>query len=386
MITKISVLYAIAGCLLLVMQNALAEGRVPLQGSKIVRIDDGTASGQCIQQNDKLTVTLRGGTLEKQSRWLGLIQDTELGLTMTTTVSGSTGDDTKSASFAKIVKESVSEFRPGQISLGQEQSLLSKFDLTNGSNTFTVVDLEIGLVRTRGQSIGAKILLGAVATTKSLALPKNPFTSAYGIASTYVNSVFTPLLDQAANDKEATSAHITMNIDAANCGGDDERTGTKMVVFAAEDPRKAGYVDIGHLEQYCWKVELSPSLTIEAAPRGALASCADAKTYSALQNSFLAFYVNALSSQPVKPDEAKIAALPPRRSATTARDAAKLSEGMKRLGVPGAFALNFAKAVVSGAREQEVAAAYGVSTQTIASYRDAIARCRINDTPLPNCL
>jgi hypothetical protein len=371
--------------MLIASSPGLASDRTPLQGSKIIRIDDGTANGQCIQQTDKLTITLRGGTLEKKSRWLGLIQDTQLGLTMTTTVSGSTGDETKSASFAKVVNEPVSAYKTGQISLGQEQSLLSKFDLTNGQNTFTVVDLEVGIVRTQGQSVGAKILLGAVSATKSLSLPKNPFTSAYGIATTYVNSVFSPLLDQAAQDKEATSAHITMNINAAGCKNDDEFTGTKVIVFAAEDFSKPGYVDIANIDKYCWKAELRPTVAVQYAPTNKSGTCDQVQSYVDLLNSSLAFYVNALSSEAVKPNPAAVAALP-KAPETTGSDRAAIAKDLSNLGVPSTFASAYAGALLSDVPAQDVGKAFGVKSRTVETYREAILRCKANNSSLSTCL
>jgi hypothetical protein len=106
--------------------STTARGDPTPQGSVIVRIDDGAGNGRCIGSADKLTATLRRVIIEKRSKWLGFIQDTQLGVTLTTTVNGSTAGDVKNASFAKVVKEQVDQFGSGQVSLAQEQSLLSK--------------------------------------------------------------------------------------------------------------------------------------------------------------------------------------------------------------------------------------------------------------------
>lgn len=356
------------------------------QGARILRINDGAGAGQCIQQTDRLTVTLRGATLEKQSSWLGLITDTELGVTMTTTVSGSSGDETKSASFAKVVKESVSQYKKGQISLAEEQSLLSKFDLTNGNNIFSVVDLDVGIVRTKGKSVGAKILLGAVDATKSLSLPKDPFTSAYSVATSYVNSVFSPLLDEAAANKEATSAHITMNIDAARCKGDDEFTGTKAIIFAAAEAAKPGYVDINRLDEYCWNAELLPTVSLSVAPKTVGATCDHATGFLPLQNSYLSFYVNAIPAQPLKPNTSAIAALPVAGGeAIGGESISGVVDALRHMGMASSSATLFAPALKSNLPASEVGSAFGISERAVQKYRDALRRCEANSQALKSC-
>jgi hypothetical protein len=305
---------------------------------------------------------------------------------MTTTVSGSTGEETKIASFAKVVKEGVSQYKKGQITLPEEQSLLSKFDLTNGQNVFSVVDLDVGVVRTKGKSVGAKFLLGAVNATKSLSLPKNPFTSAYGVATSYVNGVISPLLEDAANAKEATSAHITMNIDAAGCKGDDEFTGTKAIIFAADDATKPGYVDINRLNDYCWSAELLPSISLNVATKPAGATCDRATGAQPLQNSYLSFYVNAIPAKSVKPDTAAINALPlPNGEAIGGHNVNAVVDALRQMGVPTRSAKPLARALESDVSASQIGKAFGIEESGVQKYRDALQRCRANTRGLKSC-
>ena len=376
-------LLALVICTFVGVPVTVVAGPTP-QGSVIIRVDDTVGQGRCIGPSDQLTVTLRRPILEKKSKWLGLIQDTELVMTLTTTVSGSGSEDVKSASFAKVIKESVSQFSTGQISLAQEQNLLNRFALTNGTNTFSVVDLEVGIVRTQGRSVGAQILLGAVDATKSLQLPTNPFTTAYNVATTYVNSVFSPLLDQAASQQEAVIHHITMNIDAGGCTGDDERTGTKAIIDAVDDPTKPGYVDTSKIDNYCFKAILTPAFVLKFAPLPAGGSCGTVTNYVDLQNSYLAFYVNSVPPGSPKPNVNAVAAL---KLTTPAGDNLHVlsSKGLRSAGFPTDAADSFSKAMVSKANTADIAGVFRVTSQWVEAYRESLNRCLANGTPADRC-
>lgn len=353
---------------------ASASGSNP-QGSVIVRIDDGAGNGRCIGSSDRLTVTLRRVILEKNSHWLGLIEDKELGVTLTTTVNGTSSEDVKTASFAKVVKEQVEQFSSGQISLAQEQSLLNKFALINGQSSFSVIDLEVGIVKTSGKSTGAKILLGAVGATKNLSLPVNPFASAYGVATTYVTSVFEPLLDQAAEDKEAVSHHIVMNINAANCAGDDEKTGTKAIVDAAKDSSQPGYINTEKINSYCFKAELKPAFVLKFSPLPNNGSCDQASDFTELRNSYLAFYVNALPQEiPATPHGIGVNPGVLRNKGFPSGD---LSNN------PKAF---FAQMVTSNVPTKQISSKYRIKESAVNAYREAIHRCQANGTSILDCI
>jgi hypothetical protein len=339
--------------------------------------------------------------MEKQSSWFGLIQDTELGLTLTTTVSGTSSDDVKSASFAKVVKEQVFQYSVGQIYLAQEQNLLSKFKLTNGSNTFSVVDLEVGIVRTKGKSVGAQILLAAVDATKSIALPADPFTTAYGVATTYVNSVFSPLLNQAEQQKEAVSHHITMNISSSDtCTGDDERTGTKAIIDAVDDPTQPGYIDITKIDSYCFKSVLTPAFVLKFAALPSGGTCDKVTQFVDLQNSYLAFYVNSDPMVPIgiarKPDAAQVGSLKltPPKQASFASEQSKLhlaafndlvSKGVDERGAVKDTASLFSAALLSNAKTEDIAKTFNVKARTVEGYRDSLKRCIANGVSANQC-
>jgi hypothetical protein len=363
-------------------QDAKAENPPSkLQGSFIQRIDDNAGPGSCIGSADKLTVTLRRVILQKNSSWWGLIQDKSFGITLTTTVTGTSGGDTKAASFAKVINESVAQFGTGQISLGQEQSLLSKYSLTNGSNVFTVVDINVGVVRTEGKSVAANILLGAVGATKSLALPTNPFTSEYTIATNYVNSVFTPLLNQAAADKAAVSDNITMNIDAANCSGDDEKTGTKAIIEAASGPNT---LDTTSPQNYCIAADLKPTFVLKFARKPPSGSC-DGVAYASVQNPYIAFYVNSIPTVAVQPKAQAVADLKLPLGEASAPDALAVRSALKALAVPTSAADTLARALVSAEPSAKVADAFGIAPSAVERYREAISRCKANAPALSAC-
>ncbi|MBN9499377.1 MAG: hypothetical protein J0H39_21695 [Alphaproteobacteria bacterium] len=362
----------------------------PAQGARIIRLDDGLGTGTCIGQQDQVTVTLRRVILEKQSRWLGLIEDRELGVSLVAKVEGSSSDDKRVASFAKAMKQPVNQFGSGQIQLAQEENLLSRFALTNGTNNFSTITLQVGIFRTQGKSVAAQVLTGAIDATKSLALPVNPFVSAYAVATAYVNSVFSPLLSQAASEGEALSAQIVMNISEGTCSSDFERTGTKAILLAAPNPSLAGYVDIGNIDNYCFSSTLRPSFGLKASVKTSGQDCQSGANYFDVQNSHLAFVVNAI--RPAKSVPALRSSVVPKSfdvpvpspiSSSAIRDTATVLGGR---GVDFRAATELSKAFASKSPDREVAQVFGVTPTYVESYRESILRCESNGINMFKCL
>lgn len=357
------------------------------QGSVVVRIDDSAGTGRCIGSADRLTATVRRIVVEKKSKWLGLVNDTELGITLTTTVKGATGEDFKSASFAKVIKQAVTQFSAGQISLAQEQNLLSQFPLTNGENKFTVVNFEIGLVRTQGRSVAAQILLGAVSATQSLSLPVNPFTTGFGVASTYVDSIFKPLLDTAEKSQDAVTHNITMNINSGGCSAtddDSERTGTKAIIDASNDVGKPGYIDTRVIDSYCFKAVLRPSFVLKFAPKPASGNCATATGFADLQNSYIGFYVNAL---PVAaPNPAAGIAPGMFQGAPSNAFSTSLESAFEARGIQKDAAGLFSSGLLSETPPDDVAKAFRLRPEVVEAYRDALTRCEANGVSAKDCI
>lgn len=360
-----------------------ADAAPTVQGSVVIRIQDGAGNGRCIGSADRLTATLRRVIMEKKTKWLGLVEDTELGLTFTTTVSGSSGDEVKSASFVRVVKEQVRQFNAGQILLAQEQNLLSKFALTNGTNKFSVIDIDIGIVRSQGKSIAAKIILDAVGATKSLTLPTNPFASAFSAATAYVNGFVEPLISQAAAQQEAASHRISMSINAANCTGDDEKTGTKAIINTADDISKPGAVDTSKINDYCFKAELAPAFALKAAPRPAGGDCTKVTNFQELQNSYLAFFVNSFPPGTPSPDVSSMGLL--KLEGVQLAESASLSRGFRNLGFSANAAEQFSKGVLSAESNANIAKAFKIKPDTVSAYREALKRCVANGVSAADC-
>lgn len=359
---------------------AKAESRA--EGSIIIRIDDGVGAGRCIAATDKLSVALRRLVIEKRSRWLGFIEDQELGLTFTTRLTGLAGAENKSASFAKVTKQSVQQFGSGAVSLAQEYALLSQFPLTTTENKYTVIDLEVGVVRTQGKSTAAKVLLGAISTTQGLALPANPFSAGFGVASTYVDGIFKPLLDSAAGEKEAVTHNIMMGISPSNCtGGDDERTGTKAIIDASDDYGKPGFIDTSKPDSYCFSAVLRPSFVLKFATKPSSGDCRQAINFRELQNSYMAFYVNALPAVAPNPVQGNTLA-------TIAANPKSLELGgiLKNMGMSASAATAFSKGLLARVDTDALSQALRIEDDAVAGYRDAIARCDANGIALTECI
>lgn len=349
-------------------------------GSNIVRVDN----GRCIGPQDAVNVNLRRIIIEKQTKWLGLIEDQDIGISLTTRISGSTTSQTKSAAFAKVLKAPLSPYKTGQIVMAQEHNLLNRFELARSGNVFSQIDIEVALIKTKGKSVAAQILLGAVSATKNLALPLDPFSAAFDVAAAYVDGVFQPLVDRAAEDKEAVSHHISMTVSSTGtCTGDDETTGTKAIVMQAEDLSKAGYVDAARLNDYCFKAELKPSFSLRFAALPATGKCEAAVNFSDVRNSYLFFYVNAVPPEKPKPVPALVAGLA--GAGNIAALASDLGSNLQTQGLQPDTAHSFARALLSTASDEKISAAFGVRPATVSAYRDALQRCIANDVSMQDC-
>ena len=137
---------SITTCVVVFALSTSAAPSFAAQGSIIVRLDDGVPT-RCIMPSDRLTAILRRAVIEKNSKWLGLVNDSEIGLTFTTRLSGVSGTENENAAFAKVTNQGLTNFSTGQISLSREVPLLSQLPLSTKENQYTTVEIEIGLVK-----------------------------------------------------------------------------------------------------------------------------------------------------------------------------------------------------------------------------------------------
>ncbi|GAA0298830.1 hypothetical protein GCM10009087_05860 [Sphingomonas oligophenolica] len=361
------------------VSSQVASAQSPPDGSRIIRIDDGAGKGACIQQDDKITATIRGVVFEKTTAWLGLIEDKSINMTLTLTLAGSDSTSKQNnASFVKVVNEPLTNYRSGHIYFADEQPLINQFHLTDSNNnTFNQVGIEIGIVRTKGKSQAAQIISSAVQSTKSLNLPANPYSDAFGIATNYVNNIFEPVLQQAIADKEASTHHITMNINAANCSSDDEKTGTIAIIDQATNPDSPGYIDISGIDnnKYCFAAQLKPSFSIKFATAPTSGDCTKAINYQEIQNSYIGIIINATSSKPVSGSVTNVnSTIMPKPQDFHVDDFHLMSD------VPKPLWFNSDKS------NEDIARQLRVKSRAVQLYREAIERCEANGVPAKICI
>lgn len=315
---------------------------------------------------------MRGMVLEKRTKFLGLIEDKDITVSFTTTVSGTTtvttGDGAskvnKISAFAKAIDEPVAQYGSGQIYFAQEQNILNQLALTDAANknVYNEVDLDVAVVKTKGKSTAAKILGGAVGAMSDLSFPANPYSTIYDAANKYVTSIFKPLIADAVSEKEAVNHHIVMTIDAAGCSSDDEHTGTMALVDEPYDESDDGSITLAEIDDQsiCWKSVLTPSFSIQFArvPAGGKCQTVAAASYKPLRNSFIGFVVNA----------------------------APASVPKSTLDSLVAKSIRSAEPVSSGRVRNLLGAKANLSNRGIALLQEAIARCRANELPADKCV
>lgn len=350
------------------------------EGSIIIRVDDGVKS-KCIVSTDRLTAILRRAVIEKNSKWLGLIADNEIGLTFTTRLSGVSGSENQTASFVTVAKQDLKNFSNGQVSLANELPLLRQFPLKTSVNSYTTVAIEIGLLKTKGKSASANIILGAIGATQGLSIPSDPFSAGFKVASAYVDSFVKPLIDSAAKEKEAITNNIVMSINSGNCSEDDEKTGTK-VILDASDHLGSGYIDISMADQYCYRATLTPAFALKYASKAADATCTGV-SYVDVKNNYLAIVVNALPAVTPNP----VAGNPLTTIPGGTEKSAKLGELLAGKGLSATSAAKFANAVSSSASPPDaIAQAFRISEESVEAYREALARCEAHGFSMESCV
>jgi hypothetical protein len=262
------------------------------QGGVPIRIDDGT-NNKCIETSDRVTINLRRIVLPKESGWF--TADSEVGITLTTTIAGATGGDNREVSLVKILKEPVQQFGDGPISIPIEQNVVNSFLLSETTNVYSAIEIDVAVVKEQTQTVAAQLLLGAANATKNLPIPPNPYTAGFELASTYVSSIVQPLISQAVKDGKTSNSQLALQFGTGSCTGDREKTGTKAIIFAWQNewgPSAApGVVDLNNLNR-CFNANIKGVFELQVGDKPAAGGDACTNLVP-VRNPYIGFYVNA---------------------------------------------------------------------------------------------
>lgn len=266
-------------------------------GARLVRIDDGTAGGHCINgSKESVWLTLRRVVTQKHSGFL--TSDRSVSLVAKVTV-GTDPQPDKPIVFPVTKEAGLARYRSGQVSVPIEFPLTTGFKLTQEKVRYTGFDVEITILNLRGKSTWGKALSALSDVATGFPIPASPAKTAGVYLLDVANKAVKDDLDSQAADMKLLSADFSLNFspDGGGCPaveknvGDFERSGTKMILYSTGTTESKAFVPIADVDQYCFTAAFTPSFAVKVSKLQSDGSCG--KDYQEVANDYVAFYLNA---------------------------------------------------------------------------------------------
>jgi hypothetical protein len=260
----------------------------------IVRIPS-TITPRCINaKTDEITVTLR--RVKTQKHYWFVIQDTQAGVTVISTLNADTGATAYNPAVNLI---SIQDAGAGQVYLPLEYSVASLLPLsTDGGKTYTKsIQLEMYIDKLIGPSSFGQILDQAGTILQSLPIPANPYEAAVAKVIDFATNII-----KTQNPESQKFAKVLLQFedqDQANiqqCHDDGfQYTGVIGVI----GPKGATNVPVLPLNKlssdYCWSYDTQNTYEIRYAPMPATGGCAAARpaAFKEVPNDYVMLVVSA---------------------------------------------------------------------------------------------
>ncbi|MEA1675476.1 hypothetical protein [Nitrospirillum sp. BR 11163] len=362
------------------------------QGAEIIRMDDGVKSTCINYKKDHVVINLRKFILEHEDGWFRA--DQSVTLYIATRVKIRSQDESPTISLSRSIAVGTTEYDDGLVSAGIEDGLLDDFSLTDGSVSYHSIGLSITLIKEQGASQAVEVIKNLSSLAGTITFPGSGLLqNGYKTASAYVTGALDPLIKGAEKKSEARyNSNIYMSFaDSYNCTGDQERTGTKAIVYPRKgyengDIRK-GYINIGDIknDKFCFKPLLGASYGIKFTTKNNDGTCDDGH-YSPLNNPYVMLFVNA--APPVEERaQLQVSAL----STTPERDLkmsrTDIASALKTSGMRG----DSLKTATDGidrlsAATQKERESTSAQFRSTGLYYEALKRCEIHNFPAEKCL
>lgn len=280
-------------------RNDSYDGGVPIR----IKVGDAT----CINSNKhSISLHLRRYLVGKDVGWFS--SDSEAGILINTIIEGEINDDGTpiSQNVPKLIKQNVSEYKKGIVSLPIETKIFHNFNLKNNERTFHSIDLSFKVLKKKKKD-NFGIALDQLSTiSKTIPANIDPFTPAFSYFADYANSVVEQSLNDSNNvDSSLTDANLAISFSYEdNCSGDDATTGAIAVIknYSHEKRRdrdeireiKRNTIDISKVNEYCFTATYRPTFAIHFKPKStdACPTTFD-DTFTELYNPYTLFILNA---------------------------------------------------------------------------------------------
>jgi hypothetical protein len=271
------------------------------QGKVVVRVDDSSGS-HCIDATaERITVFVRRVFVERRN---GLFtQDNKAGVLVRTKLQARTTDENHgdaSVQVPSVDLVSVKDDAFGRVSLALEYAVASDFELRQGDNLTTVMDVYLDLAKARGRNGFGDVLDLAGAALQQVTLPGNLFAQ--------IGSKFLKFANEAVDTtiKAGTTeeiAHVSSsfkrgnepNLDRCKAQG-YERTGVIAALLSTGAAGQPLVPTTNTERDYCFRYSSDNTYELLAARRGAEGSCPAAPAFSAVMNDYVMLLLSAESS------------------------------------------------------------------------------------------
>jgi hypothetical protein len=273
-------------------QTAAAQGKV------VVRVDDPSGS-HCIDAgSERITVFVRRVFVERRN---GLFtQDNKAGVLLRTKLQArSTKPDQGDASIQvpSVDLVSVKDDAFGRVSLALEYAVASAFELRQGDNLTTVMDLYIDLAKAKGRNGFGDVLDLAGAALQQVTLPGNVFAQ---IGSKFLKFANEAVDSSIRGDSTEEIAHVSSSfrrgpepsLDRCKAQG-YERTGVIAALLSTGAAGQPLVPTTNTERDYCFQYSSASTYELLAARRAADGSCPARPAFSAVMNDYVMLLLSA---------------------------------------------------------------------------------------------
>jgi hypothetical protein len=268
---------------------------IEMDGGLTIRLADGAGGGECINASkDAVSLHLRRMIVSKREGFFS--EDTQIAVVLETRLQGrdASENETTIVQYPRAFRTNVSNYGKGLVSVPAEIRILTRYPLSQPGIDTLGIDLDFELIRKKGKGSFGVAIEHLADVSQGLVPPANPYGKAFGYFANYaMGLVDASIADKNVVDSSVKEGRLALTLSGDDiCTGDEERTGTIVVIKAFQGGEPGEAVDIAKPDAYCWKAKYQPNFSVEfaAMPPG---GCQLATTYKSLVNPHYMFILNA---------------------------------------------------------------------------------------------
>lgn len=266
------------------------------QGKVVVRIED-PAGSHCIDATaEDVTLHVRRIFTEKQRNGI-FTKESTAGVLIQANLVGDNAGQQQTLKIPSVDLVSVSDEKPGRVSLPLEYQIASYLKLRQDTTVTTELDLSIQFAKTQGRNTFGAVLDLAGKALDKVSIPGNPYTQTASKFLAFANSAID---DTTGKQQSVPFADVSLAFnkgpqpDMAKCeSSGKERTGALAVVLASGLPGAELIPTTNTNQLYCFRYSSESTYELLAAKKSGGVCPKDSNAYTGVNNDYVMFLLSA---------------------------------------------------------------------------------------------